>query len=232
MHWAKQVAAALLPHMEWDPYAKASQGLYRVNSLYFDSPDYGCFWDKEAGVADRKKLRLRYYGDELTPETPVFAEIKRKQDALVIKDRVSLSARECQGPALGRRLMDMARVDKNNEFLQELLWFKLRNALRPTVMIRYNRFALVGRRDKDVRATIDEGINTGLQSRLSDKPRLPRKVYPQGVVFEVKYNNILPAWFHRVLQTFELQRLAYSKYCNALRLTIPEFDDNNYQLTF
>ena len=232
MHWAKQVAAALLPHMEWDPYAKDSKGLYRVSSLYFDSPDYGCFWDKEAGVADRKKLRLRYYGNNLTLDTPVFAEIKRRQDALVIKDRVTLLARECQGVGLERRLMEMARAQKDNEFLQELLWFKLRNSLRPTVMISYNRFALVGRRDKDLRATIDERITAGLQSGLADKPRLPRKVYPQGVVFEVKYNNILPAWFHRVLQTFQLQRLAYSKYCNALRLTFPQFDDNNYQLTF
>ena len=72
-HLAKQLVAALLPHMEWDPYIKQSQGFYRVNSLYFDSPDYACFWDKEAGVADRKKLRLRYYGESLTPETPVFA---------------------------------------------------------------------------------------------------------------------------------------------------------------
>src|SRR3989344_1768712 len=231
-HLAKQLVAALLPHMEWDPYIKQSQGFYRVNSLYFDSPDYACFWDKEAGVADRKKLRLRYYGESLTPETPVFAEIKRKQDALIIKDRVGLLAKDSSGPALHRKLNQLLYEQKNNEFLRELVWFKNRNALRPKLMIAYDRQALLGKRDKSFRVTIDENIRASLATDLTQKPHFERRIYPNGVVFEVKYYNILPAWFHRVLQTFQLQRLAYSKYSNSLRLVIPEFNDNNYQLTY
>lgn len=231
-HSVRQLVAALLPHMDWDPYIKHSQGFYRVNSLYFDSPDYACYRDKEAGVSDRKKLRLRYYGDSLTPDTPVFAEIKRKQDALIIKDRVGLSASESIGGTFERSLNELRRNDRNNEFLQELLWFKIRNALRPKLMIVYNRRALLGRRDKKFRVTIDEDITASRAADLSEKPFIPHRVYPHGVVFEVKYHNILPAWFHRVLQTFQLQRLAYSKYGNALRQVLPQMDDNNYQLTF
>ncbi|MDP3740942.1 MAG: polyphosphate polymerase domain-containing protein [bacterium] len=231
-HYVRQLVAALLPHMEWDPYAKAQGGFYRVNSLYFDSPDYGCFWDKEAGVADRKKLRFRYYGDKINTDTPVFAEIKRKQDALTIKDRIALLAKDTHGPAFERTLNQLAKVDASNEFLQEIRWFRSRNAMRAKLLVSYDRRALVGMREKKFRVTIDENIKTSLQSELGGKSRLTRKVYPHGVVFEVKYNNVLPAWFHRVLQTFELQRLAYSKYCNSLRLVIPQFNDNNYQLTY
>lgn len=231
-HNMKQLVAALLPHMQWDPYASELGGFYRVNSLYFDSPDYACFWDKEAGLADRKKLRLRYYGDKLTFDTPVFAEIKRKQDALVIKDRVSLLAADCHNLTFERKLNELVKQDKSNEFLKELLWFVKRNAMRPKIWVSYDRFALLGRREKKFRVTIDENIKTRAETNLAAKPRLSRKVYPHGVVVEVKYHNILPAWFHRVLQTFELSRLAYSKYCNSVRLLMPQFDDNNYQLSY
>lgn len=231
-HWARQLVTALLPHMEWDPYAKEKEGLYRVNSLYFDSPDFACFWDKEAGVADRKKLRLRYYGDKLTADTPVFAEIKRKKDALIIKDRVGLLAKDSSGSAFGRKLNELIGQSRENEFLQELLWFQSRNALRPKVLITYNRRALLGKRDKTFRVTIDDDIKSSFSRNITSQPGIFRRVYPHGVVFEIKYHNILPAWFHRVLQTFELSRLAYSKYCNSVRLMMPQFDDNNYQLTY
>ena len=231
-HKVKQLVAALLPHMAWDPNAKET-GFYRVNSLYFDSPDYGCFWDKEAGVADRKKMRLRYYGDSLAPDTPVFAEIKRKNDALIIKDRVGLLAKDCVGTAFEKKIRELSRSGKDNGFLQELVWFVKRNVMRPKLHVTYNRRALLGKRDKRFRVTIDENIESRLQPFFSEsKARLPRRIYPHGVVFEVKYHNVLPSWFHRVLQTFELQRLAYSKYGNSVRMILPQFNDNNYQLSY
>ncbi|MDP3993645.1 MAG: polyphosphate polymerase domain-containing protein [bacterium] len=231
-HKVKQLIAALLTHMVWDPNARET-GFYRVNSLYFDSPDYGCFWDKEAGVADRKKMRLRYYGDLLASDTPVFAEIKRKKDALIIKDRVGLLAKDCAGIAFEQKIRELSHSEKDNGFLQELMWFIKRNAMRPKVHVTYNRRALFGKRDKRFRVTIDENIESRLQPFFGEsKARLPRRIYPHGVVFEVKYHNVLPSWFHRVLQTFELQRLAYSKYGNSVRMILPQFNDNNYQLSY
>jgi len=232
-HQARQLAAALLPHMVWDPNVGA-RGFYPVNSLYFDSPDYACFWDKEAGVPDRKKMRLRYYGGELAPDTPVYAEIKRKQDSLIIKDRIPLLAEDCAGADFEEKIRELARLEKDNGFLQELAWFVKRNALRPKVHVRYERRALFAKRDKRFRVTIDENITSQIQPVFGQAPRSRprRRIYPHGVVVEVKYNNVLPAWFHRILQTFELQRLAYSKYCNSVRLMLPQFNDNNYSLTY
>jgi len=31
-----------------------------------------------------------------------------------------------------------------------------------------------------------------------------------------RYNNVLPSWFHHIIQKYQLQRLTYSKYCNAV----------------
>ena len=39
-------------------------GVYRVNSLYFDTPDDKALNQKIAGVSRREKFRLRYYGND------------------------------------------------------------------------------------------------------------------------------------------------------------------------
>ena len=36
-------------------------GRYALSSLYFDSPNLRCYWEKENGIKFRRKLRLRRY---------------------------------------------------------------------------------------------------------------------------------------------------------------------------
>ena len=60
------------------------RGEYRVRSLYFDSPDDECLFQKQSGMLHRKKIRLRTYGD-LSSDTVKF-EIKHKHGQLVNKE--------------------------------------------------------------------------------------------------------------------------------------------------
>ena len=227
---ARPLVSALRPHMIWDPYGTNGQGWYRVNSLYYDTPGFDCFWDKEAGVADRKKLRLRYYGDTLSPDTEIYAELKRKQNELVIKDRVNLRLGDAGGPRLQKKFLDMHKANRDNEFMQEIAWFTRRNSLRPKIFISYIRYALLSKRNREFRVTVDENIESREQFDFISPPGHAAKIYQDGVVVEVKFNNVLPGWFHPILQKFNLQRLAYSKYGNSIRHLIPVFDDNNYKL--
>ncbi len=48
-------------------------GMYRVNSLYFDTPDDKALCQKISGVDQREKFRLRYYGQE-----PRFLRMEKK----------------------------------------------------------------------------------------------------------------------------------------------------------
>src|SRR3989344_3547878 len=158
---ADKIIPDLLNHMEWDSYiADSGKDYYRVNSLYFDSPDFGCFWDKESGIADRKKLRFRYYNDLVNGTDPVFIEIKRKKDALVIKDRIKLEASDCYNNHLDVKLTELRQADKENNFLQELIWFKRKNSMRPKLFVTYKRKALMGKVDKKLRVTFDYDIKT------------------------------------------------------------------------
>ncbi|PIS04811.1 MAG: hypothetical protein COT81_04665 [Candidatus Buchananbacteria bacterium CG10_big_fil_rev_8_21_14_0_10_42_9] len=229
---ADKLIPTLLKYMAWDPYIQATdQDFYQVNSLYFDSPDYGCFWDKESGIVDRKKLRFRYYNNLTLGVTPIFAEIKRKNDALAIKDRIKLTADQAARENFDNSLRQLLRQDPEDMFLSELLWFKQRNSMQPKLFISYDRKALISKRDQRFRVTFDYNIKARRQHDLNDVHGRLVEVYPEGTVLELKYNNILPVWFHKIIQKYQLQRLAYSKYCNALRHNMPRFDDNNYKVT-
>lgn len=218
--------------MDWDPFiAAGDEDFYRVNSLYFDSPDYHCFWEKEAGVGDRRKLRLRFYGDPKNFTSQLFFEIKRKQLALVIKDRIVLSKENLDNYSLDHTLSEILRQEPDNEFLQELMWLKSRYSMQPKLFITYKRKALFSRSDRRFRVTFDYDIAAHDVNSLSEAGmKKTSQIYPGGVVLEVKYNNMLPAWFHQIIQQFQLQVLAYSKYANSLRNIHPRFDDNNYIL--
>ncbi|HLC89718.1 MAG TPA: polyphosphate polymerase domain-containing protein [Patescibacteria group bacterium] len=228
---ANKLIPALLSHMSWDPYIKnSSYDFYQVNSLYFDSPNYGCFWDKESGLADRKKLRLRFYNQLSDSESPIFLEVKRKKDALVIKDRIPLELKDAANGVLDSKLSSLAKQNESNDFLKELIWFKKSNSLRPKLFVTYKRQALIGKLDKKFRVTFDYDVKTQLISSLVHPLNKLKEVYPEGVVLELKYNNILPFWFQEIIQKYQLQRLAYSKYCNSLRRVLPQLDDHNYSV--
>src|SRR3954469_23575814 len=58
---------------------------YPVHSLYIDSDQLYTYWATINGDKNRYKLRLRYYNDK--PDAPVFFEIKRRCNNIIIKRR-------------------------------------------------------------------------------------------------------------------------------------------------
>ncbi len=67
---AEKFKGALRDYMRPDEHGN-DNGRYALTSLYFDSPDLRCYWEKEYGIRYRRKLRLRRYeGGELSPRKP------------------------------------------------------------------------------------------------------------------------------------------------------------------
>src|SRR2546430_14722982 len=58
---AARVIEDLKPQIAPDRYG-GERG-YPVVSLYYDSPDYSCFWSKIEGLRFRRKVRVRIYPD-------------------------------------------------------------------------------------------------------------------------------------------------------------------------
>lgn len=208
----------LLKYMDWDEHVSERPSKeYQVASLYYDSAGLACYYEKLAGVEKRKKLRLRVYDEELKPETEIYVEIKRRDDAIVLKDRIKASYQDCflalsQGDY---QLLKKERPVNENNFLDEFIWTKDYNCLEPKLMVIYQRAPLVGKIDKKFRVTFDANIKAYPADRLDFKKE-GAAVNPDSVILEVKYNNVLPVWFHEIIKDYQLQRISFSKYCMAI----------------
>ena len=92
---ATQFKSALSNFLVPDEHGN-NNGTYELVSLYYDSPDLRCYWEKLDGLKIRRKLRIRLYDNHeiITEETPVFVEIKQRVDRITQKRRIVLPYRD------------------------------------------------------------------------------------------------------------------------------------------
>ena len=57
-----------------------NNGSYGLDSLYYNSPDFRCYWEKVDGIKFRRKLRIRRYKSEV-PADSGYASLCRDQAA-------------------------------------------------------------------------------------------------------------------------------------------------------
>ncbi|RJQ31653.1 polyphosphate polymerase domain-containing protein [Candidatus Parcubacteria bacterium] len=220
----------LLKYMEWDPYARSQkEHFYFVSSLYYDSVGLDCYYQNMSGTRTRKKLRIRFYDSKLCPSSPVFLEIKKKYDSVVVKDRLAVSKENCL------KLLECdAKIKKSlplneQETLNNFLWLKYYNGMVPQNMVIYKRKPLISKSDPGFRVTLDYDLVT-YNSILLDDRKEGYSVLPYMAVMEVKFNNILPFWFHQIIQKYNLQRGPFSKYCRSLEICKPDLAENIFQV--
>lgn len=78
----------LLKYLEFDEYAAIRPNKeYTVRSIYLDSYDYKCYYEKLDGIHTRKKFRIRGYNKE-KDNSRIFFEMKKKYDNFISKNRV------------------------------------------------------------------------------------------------------------------------------------------------
>ena len=92
---AEQFKSGLRAYLVPDEHGNNS-GRYSLTILYYDSPGFRCYWEKEAGVKFCRKLRIRRYEacGVIADDTHVFFEIKQRVDRVTQKRRAILPYRE------------------------------------------------------------------------------------------------------------------------------------------
>lgn len=124
-----------------------------VNSVYLDTPDFLSARDNLAGIANREKYRLRWYGDSQRQyDVGGQFEIKIKQGRVGRKVSASL---ECSPYDL--QVMDQQGRDKLLSSSGCLApYLPVFAPLRPCMGIRYHRTYYQG--EDDIRLTIDRNV--------------------------------------------------------------------------
>src|SRR2546430_9489440 len=76
-------------YLQRDPYALPQMShSYPIYSLHLDAPGLKLYRSTVEGHKNRYKLRLRYYDHE--PHTPVFFEVKRRVNDVIVKLRTAV----------------------------------------------------------------------------------------------------------------------------------------------
>ncbi|MCW5878539.1 MAG: polyphosphate polymerase domain-containing protein [Anaerolineales bacterium] len=195
-------------------------GRYRLSSLYYDSPDFRCYWEKVDGVRFRRKLRIRHYETEqpLTRQTPVFVEIKQRIDRVTQKRRLVLPYAQAVALCTQRQMPEHIAA-QDQEVLDEVYAFLWQYNLRPTSIVRYQRQAFIGSDfDLGLRVTFDTALNYQVhQLRLEDASSLPM-ISPDRVIMEIKVNERLSNWLSEMIAAHNLRTVRISKYCRSIEL--------------
>ncbi len=183
-----------------------SHGIYRVSSLYFDTPYDKALRQKIDGVNQREKFRLRYYGNDTSF---IRLEKKFKINGLCGKHSVKVSQEQAVRIISG----DINFLLECEHPLLLELYSKMKGQLlAPKTIVTYDREAFLYE-PGNVRITIDRNLRSGLGSVDFLNPQLNHTPVSDGLaVLEVKYDEFLPEIVSMAVQLPNRQASAYSKY--------------------
>lgn len=206
----------IMPYMRPDRFG--ADGMYTVSSLYFDSDAHTIYFETKNKLDFRQKLRLRVYDDTDIDSTSFF-EVKQKHNRVVNKRRMSLPLREAYRYLLedDKRLSDFNT--SNLQVLREIDRFRTLYKLKPEMVVSYDRHALHGIDDPELRITFDLNLRCRNDDLLLESGSSGQNFIDQNlVVLEVKINNSVPLWLTRILQALQCAQRSASKYCTSMEL--------------
>lgn len=193
--------------MEHDRHA-GENGKYEIHSLYFDDYKDNCARENVAGERTRYKYRIRYYGNN---SKELWLEKKEKINNYCHKRKCALTAYEFK-LILDGNVMEVF-WNTNNRLLKEFCVDIVTKRFLPRVIIDYEREAFV-EEVTNIRITFDNNISASddvdnfLNGEYLRIPLLEKKHH----VLEVKFDDVLPSYLKRLLQTSILIQRSFSKY--------------------
>jgi hypothetical protein len=216
---AEAVAQFIKPHLHLDRYCKLQRGgRYPIVSLYLDSRDLLLCRESLTGQKNRFKLRIRSYTDE--PDYPCFFEIKRRMNTTILKSRARVMHQDVATLLSGMSLPPQNyRADDDEALRQFRLYMDSINA-GPVILIRYIRQAYEGDSDNRVRVTFDRElcyqVTSAPKVTLNSRGWQRHAISLGGVILEIKFTGLYPAWISQLVKCCDLQQRPISKYVSSV----------------
>ncbi len=207
----EKILKAMEPHMALDKYGRTT-----IRNIYFDTDNYRLIRRSIEKPAYKEKLRIRSY-TQVTPDSTVFVELKKKYRQVVYKRRTSMTEQQalqwiCQRQPCPKSTQIANEIDYFMDFYQ---------TLHPAVFLSYEREAFYSKDDSDFRVTFDDTIlcreeDLSLESEVYGTPILPEGV----VLMEIKCAGGIPLWMTHVLSEEHIYKTSFSKYGTAYQTII------------
>jgi SPX domain protein involved in polyphosphate accumulation len=202
-----------------DKYCKdLEEHHYTVRSIYFDTAEYACYFEKVEGIKHRKKFRLRSYNLQDSSASNVFFEIKRKFESPILKNRAPVSFSQAltyfSGNELENYHPDIEKYPQAKDDLKRFFFHFHAGKMRPVILIIYEREAFLGLHDENIRVTFDKNLRSVAFPELDElyNEEKVRHSFNNQFVLEVKFNDHFPSWMKPIIGTLGLVRQSVSKY--------------------
>lgn len=195
------LAPMLHRHMQIDQY-----GRHTICNVYYDTPDYRLIRTSLQKPVYKEKLRLRSYGVP-GPGDTVFVELKKKYRGVVYKRRTALELTAAERWLAGDGPAPEGQIAREIEYFQSLY------RTGPAVFLAYDRAAMFGRQDPDLRLTLDENIRWRTDALALSAGDRGSPLSVQGLyLMEVKLPGVMPLWLAHGLAQMEAAPVSFSKY--------------------
>lgn len=177
--------------------------LRNVNSIYFDTHDYISIRQNLDGVSNKKKIRIRWYGEKDVLTKPII-EIKSKKGFETKKESIPI-----------KELDNLKLISiKNLKTIQDKLNLKLKQKkiIYPVLTTHYEREYFISSNGK-IRATVDYNLKSIFLSNLSQIDII--KNFKNICILELKYPTGLDKYVRENLKDISLRLSKNSKFVNS-----------------
>jgi hypothetical protein len=218
---AQRMRPFIQGYIETDEYSACQPDLsYPTLSLYLDSDDLDTYWWTINGNKNRYKLRLRYYDDR--PNSPVFFEIKRRMNNVILKQRAGVR-KDAVRLLLSGHLPDRDHLLNPDDpaqwyALQRFIELMMRIQAKPKLHVVYMREAYENPGNNAVRLTFDRSVESAPNPRgsLIGKSAQPHRVFDPNLVLELKFTDRFPSWFRTLVETFDCMQAGAAKFAEGI----------------
>ena len=201
-------------YMQVDEYGKST-----ICNIYYDTEYYDLIRASIEKPPYKEKLRLRSYGVPKLSDM-VFLEVKKKYGGIVYKRRIALPLYEAyESLERGYLAGDKGQIGR------ELNYFIRRYRPVPKLYLAYDRIAMFGTEDPELRMTFDFDVRSreeDLDLTKGDKGVLLSK--EEKVILEIKVRDAYPFWLVQALEQLAIYPGSFSKYGSIYKkIILPEF---------
>ena len=201
--------AGLSNIMQWIYCTTSANKVYKdrvVNSIYFDDTSFSSVKDNLGGIAQRRKLRLRWYGDNEI-SVPNFEE-KIKNGRLGYKKSYQLNSIK---NSLFKNNLEKISYDCQKELLDHNVIFD--NHITPTLLVKYKREYF--QTYDGIRITIDQNTQFSeiqLYSKINDLKTFSH----EGSILEIKFDQSQKEKVAQLIRPLHSTPKRHSKYLIGL----------------
>jgi hypothetical protein len=215
---ARQVRDFVRSYLARDRHAMPEMHYsYPIYTAYLDDPGLTLYRATVQAQKNRFKLRVRYYNHE--PDSPLFFEIKRRVNDVILKQRATVRRAALEPLLRGEPpLRDACFKPGDAESYDVLREFcRLRNSLHaaPTIIVYFEREAWISPGDTNLRVTFDRAARAARYVGTLQPPRWVDARVPQ-VILELKFDDRFPTWMRDMVECCDLHRCSMGKYAHCM----------------